>query len=202
MPEIIGSLGSVLSSGGANPLMSLLSLGSSGAGAIGNIFTDIQRQQQINKLNSLDNPATLSKEVAQATQPLSSGLVQSVGNQVSGSLAEQGLSQAPGIQATELAQALAPFQQQNQNTALQLVLQQLGIPMSIIQGLGSNSNLSPLFALLMRQNNPGGTPGATPPTFAIPPEYSGGNSSDYTSSPSVVTDSPIDFGFGFSGANA
>jgi len=200
MPEILGAFSSVLSSGGANPLMSLLSLGSSGAGIIGNIGTDIQRQQQINKLNALDNPATLSKEVAEATQPLNSGLVQSVTNQVSGNLAEQGLSQAPGIQATELAQALAPFQQQNQNTAMQLVLQQLGIPLSIIQSLPQNSNLSPLFALLMRQNNPGGGgSGITPP---IPSDYTGGGSSDYTSSPSVITDSPIDFGFGFDGANA
>src|ERR1700741_2348097 len=68
-------------------------------------------------------------EVRAATQPLSLGLVQDVTSQVSGTLAERGLSQAPGIQATELATALAPYQQQNQQTALQLVLTRLGLPL-------------------------------------------------------------------------
>jgi hypothetical protein len=191
MPEILGSLGSLFSSGGGGSLMNLLSLGSAGSGILGNIFTDIQRQQQINKLNALDNPTTLSKEVAQATQPLSSGLVQEVSNNVTGTLAGEGLSEAPGIQATTLAQALAPFQQQNQQTALQLVLQQLGIPLSIIQSQPQNSNLSPLFALLMRQNNPSGGSSGITPAYSIPSDYGGGGDSGYS------TGSPTDLGFGF-----
>src|ERR1700687_2418714 len=49
-------------------------------------------------------------------------------------------------------QALAPFEQQNQNTALQLVMERLGLPIqyanAYLQGLPKSSNMSPLLALL------------------------------------------------------
>ena len=134
MPEALGSLSSIVP---------LLSIGTMGAGLIGNILNARTQSQAISDLQKQENPTLLAKEVAGATAPLNTGLVQGVENQVQGSLASQGLAEAPGIQASVLAQALAPYEQQNQQTALQLVLAQLGIPVSILQNLPKNANMSP-----------------------------------------------------------
>jgi len=168
--DALGSIGSFFGSGGAGSgLMSLLGLGTTGAGLVGNILNQRTQSQQINKLQSLEDPTKLAKEVAAATAPLNTGLVQGVENQVQGSLASQGLAEAPGIQASVLAQALAPYEQQNQQTALQLVLAQLGIPVSILQNLPKGSNLSPLLAMMMlRQNNP-----SSSSTSLVPQDPSG-----------------------------
>ena len=170
MPEALSSIGNFFGSSSGSGLLNLLGLGTTATGLVGNALNERTASQQINKLNALDNPTKLAQEVAATTAPLNTGLVQGVENQVQSSLASQGLAEAPGIQASVLSQSLAPYQQQNQNTALQLVLQQLGIPVSILQNLRPNANMSPLLALLLRQNNPTTTgslvptspPGATP----------------------------------------
>jgi hypothetical protein len=195
MPEMLGSLGSFFGGSGSagGGLLDLLGIGTAGAGTIGNILNQKERSDQISKLNSLDNPTKLAQEVAQTTAPLNQGLVQSVGNTVSGNIAEQGLAQAPGIQATELSQALAPFEQQNQNTALSIVLQQLGIPQSIIASLPNNANIAPIIAMLMRQNNPGGGgfnfAGGGSPNSGF--QYQGPDTQFFN--PPNIGDSPIDF---------
>ena len=131
-------------------------------GLVGNIFSGIEQQKQLSfltnqeKQNARLSPEQLSGMVKSATQPLNAGLVEGVTNNVTGTLAEQGLSQAPGIEGATLAQALAPFEQQNQNTALQLVMEKLGLPLqyatgvaSLIPGQTNNSEgLAPLLALL------------------------------------------------------
>ena len=218
MPDMLGSLGELFSSsgggGGGGGLMSLLNLGSSGLGMFGNLMNDIQRQGQLNMIKknekTLGDPTQLAKQVASATQPLNEGLVQSVDNTVKGSLAESGLSQAPGILATTESQALAPFEQQNQNTALQLVMERLGLPIqyasAFLGGMGGNANLAPLLAMLFKDKQ-------QPNNFAKmmssqdnqvpgygssggygdfnPSDYGGGG--DYNSLfPPTITDSPID----------
>lgn len=72
-------------------------------------------------LNKLVNttPQQEAQQVAAMTQPLNDQLVQGVSNPVQAYLAERGLAQAPGVQAQTLAQALAPFEQQNIQTAQQ-----------------------------------------------------------------------------------
>jgi hypothetical protein len=210
--------------GGSSPgqgLGDLGALGGLGAGLFGNISNAITRSQQLNNINSAEkaasNPTALAAQVASATQPLNQGLVQSVGNTVSGSLAEQGLSQAPGIQATELSQSLAPFEQQNQQTAMQLVLQRLGIPIQGAQAiLGSlgNTNLAPLMALLFgKQGSPGmgqgfgnfgiNQPGANLPGGLNPASLLGlgsqlGDDELNSYFPQTITDTPIDTSGGVS----
>src|ERR1700693_902672 len=215
MPEMLGSIGSFFGGSSGKGLLDVLGLGSAGMGLFGNIATERARSQQLDMIKNaertLGNPQALARQVSAATQPLNEGLVQSVGNTVSGSLAEQGLAQAPGIQATTLAQALAPFEQQNQNTALQLVMERLGLPIqyanAYLQGLPKSSNMSPLLALLMRQNNPsGGSVSGFPDTSGIPSD-TGSILSQFEnfSAPSsfgTFTDSPIDLSGFFGGGEA
>lgn len=84
------------------------------------------QKQQINNLLQLQQkyanltPGQVSSDVSSLTKPLDNSLVQGVGNQVQAALAERGLSQAPGIYASSLGQGLAPYLQQNQQTAAQL----------------------------------------------------------------------------------
>jgi hypothetical protein len=205
MPEMLSSVGSFFggSGGAGGGLLDLLGLGTSGAGLINNISTGIQENQQISKLKSLENPTNLSKEVAAATQPLNSGLVQSVGNTVDASLAEKGLAQAPGIEATTLSQSLAPFEQQNQQTALQLVLQQLGIPESILGALGKQqTNISPALALLMRQNNPSGGSNPTNPNSSQYDSFFNSLGNFGSSGSPAPADPTFSDSFDFSGVNA
>ena len=167
--EALQSLGNFFSSSAGQGITKLSELGATGAGLFGNISAERQKSQELNYLkkqqDAVGTPAQLAQQVASATQPLDRGLVQSVGNQVSGTLAEEGLSQAPGIQATVLSQSLAPFEQQNQATALQLVMQKLGLPIQYAQALLANNpgqtNLAPLLALLQKGNPASSTPGST-----------------------------------------
>ncbi len=214
MPEMLGSIGTFFGGSSGKGLLDVLGLGSAGLGLFGNIETERARSQQLDMIKNaektLGDPNKLAREVAAATQPLNSGLVQSVGNVVSGSEAERGLSQAPGIQATELAQALAPFEQQNQNTALQLVMERLGLPIqyanAYLQGLPKGSNISPLLALLMRQNNPSGSSFSGFPDTSSIPSDTGSLLSSFGSfappSSGTFTDSPIDLSGFFGGGEA
>jgi hypothetical protein len=156
--DTIANLGQFLKGPGGQSLLKVGEAGMAGAGLVGNILNERARSSEISNLQkaekTLADPTKLASEVRGATQPLNAGLVQDITNQVSGNLAERGLSQAPGIQATELATALAPFQQQNQQTALQLVLTRLGLPLdyakTILAGMPQNTNLAPLLALLQK----------------------------------------------------
>lgn len=167
--EALQSLGTFFSGSSGQGLTKLAELGATGAGLFGNISAERQRSQELGYLkkqqDAIGDPTKLAQQVAAATQPLNKGLVESVGNQVSGTLAEQGLSQAPGIQATVLSQSLAPFEQQNQATALQLVMQRLGLPIeyakALLAGNPGQTNLAPLLALLSKGGMPT-TPGSTP----------------------------------------
>ena len=167
--EALSSLGSFFSSGAGKGLTTIAELGAAGAGEVGNLLNNRERNQELNYLKkqqaALQDPKQLAAMVKAATQPLDTGLVEAVGNQVSGTLAEQGLSQAPGIQATALSQALAPAELQEQQNALQLVMKRLGLPVeyaqTLLAGLPPNTNLAPLLALLQR-NAAGGGGGGTP----------------------------------------
>lgn len=154
--DAISSIGNFFSSGPGAGLLKVGELGSAGAGLVGNILNERARSNELGRVSAaektLADPTALAKQVAAATQPLDTGLTESVGNAVDASLAEKGLTQAPGIARTELSQALAPFEQANQNTALQLVLTRLGLPLQYAQtflsNLPPNVNLAPLLALL------------------------------------------------------
>ena len=110
--------------------------GTAVSGTVGNILGNKTRnqvlQQQIDYTKQLQNltPAQLTQMIAQIQQPLSDSLTRGVGNTVSAQLAERGLSQAPGIFASSLAQGLAPYQLQEQQLAQQALFQKLGLPIS------------------------------------------------------------------------
>lgn len=179
MPQALGSLGGVFGGGGGGALdvptwMKLVLGGVTGAGEIGNILADRQRAGLLDQEKKWANltPQQLSAKIAAATQPLSQGLTQAVGNTVQAQAGERGLAQSPGIFQAMLAQALAPYYQQNQNTALEAILKQMGLPAQAGALLPGNTNLSPLLALLMRSvASP--TSGATSNTGDFgPPPYS------------------------------
>lgn len=114
----------------------LLLGGSAVAGTVGNIGANRARNQVLSKeMSQMDSlskltPDQIVKGIAAIQQPLSKSLVSGVGNTVQGQLAERGLSQAPGIYASSLSQALAPYQLQEQQMAQQAFFQKLGLPIS------------------------------------------------------------------------
>ena len=159
MPEILGNIGSFFGSPAGKGLEEVAGIGATGAGMVGNLMADRQRAQaaSLAQKNANLTPQQLSEMVKQGTQPLNAGLVQAVTGNVTSNLAEQGLSEAPGLIATAESQALAPFQQMNQQTALQLVLSKLGLPAEFARTIPPNVDMSKLIALLM---NRGGSPPA------------------------------------------
>ena len=164
MPDIMSSVSGLFSS--IAPAFQGLS---AAGGLTGNIMNAITRGQQIGKLQGWENlsPSALASKVAGATQPLNAGLVQSVQNATQADMASRGLSQAPGVFAAEEAQNLAPFEQQNQQTALQLILRQLGIPEDILASTNTSSNIMPnILSLLLRNNSGGGGTNQVPPDLS------------------------------------
>lgn len=142
-----------------------------GIGTGGNIMGDIQKMIEQKRLADYQksvmnmSPQTVAKNAASMAAPLSHGLTQAVGNQVQGSLAERGLSQAPGIYAGELSQSLAPYVQQNLNTALQAYLQKLQIPLESTPPsnlYAGNQDMTNLMKLWLQQKQGGGGGGSFP----------------------------------------
>jgi hypothetical protein len=160
-------------------LIPALTVGTTGAGLIGNIMNSIQRGKVASQAEKNANltPEQLGSMVSKAEQPLSNALIQQVTGAVNATDAAKGLSGAPGILSADIAGTLAPYEQQNQQTALQLILKQLGLPDETLAALsaggGGNANMSPLLMMLMQmmQKKPAtttpppqtaGTPGITP----------------------------------------
>ena len=128
-------------------LMPVITGSTAVAGTAGNILEEYKKMQYQNYVMDLmKNPQKLAALVAKLQQPLNNGLTQAVGNQVQGNMAERGLSQAPGVFAASESQALAPYYQQNQNAALQSVMQMLGMPAG---SFGSSVNTSGSMQSLM-----------------------------------------------------
>lgn len=180
MPDIIGSIGKLFSAGN---LGTTLAAGSAGAGEIGNLVSGIGEAKQQSALESQQkkieslSPADLTRMVTSAEAPINQGLVQSINNSVQGDLASRGLSQAPGIFASEEAQALAPVEQQNYSVALQQVMQQLGLPLQyaaqIQKMFPGATNVTPAMTLLLQQlAKRSGAGGGAPGTLPITPNAS------------------------------
>jgi|ERR1700722_2328083 len=164
MAQTLGSVGSFFSSPTGKGVEDLAGLGATGAGLVGNLAADRQRAAAAKQAeaNAKLTPAQIGAQVTQATQPLNANLVQAVTGATNANMAEQGLSQAPGLQASAIAQGLAPFEQQNQQTALQAVLARLGLPAEFARTIPQNANLAPLLAMLFKNFSSGG--GTTPTT--------------------------------------
>jgi hypothetical protein len=160
MPDAIASLGTFF--GGPGGIGNILKTFLGGSGIIGNFISQQQQQQALNQeLKYQKNPSLAAAKISQLTQPLSSGLIQDVGNETQGYLAERGLAESPQQSQAILGQALAPYVQQNQNTATQEFF-------NLLNPAGAKfapqTNLASIFSMF--QKNPyGGYPGATPGTF-------------------------------------
>jgi hypothetical protein len=205
MPDSLGQLGGLFggggsggggSGGGGSTAGTAVSGGLAGAGAIGNLLTSLLSggvTSGLNKqLKSIEgmSPAQFSSMVTSAEGPINAGLVQSVGNRVQGDLASRGLSQAPGIFASEEAQALGPIEQQNYQVALEQTLAKLGLPLSyasVIQKmLPGQQSMTPALQALLRSLAAGNANKASASSGGL--VLPGGP----TSGSIPTTDSPVD----------
>jgi hypothetical protein len=156
---------------GLSGIAQILGLGTAGAGLFGNVMNSITRGKEVGNLQSAEKkftsltPEQLSGMVTKAEQPLGQDLLQNVGNLVQADVAGRGLAESPGVFAATETQAVAPYQLQQQQMALQLIMKQLGLPIeyatAILSSMGGNANVSPLLQMLMQQN---GTSGGVPPS--------------------------------------
>lgn len=137
-------------------ILPIAGIASAGSGLIGNILNSIQRGNVASQAakNASLTPAQLGGMVSSATKPLDRSLVETVQNAVQADVASRGLAESPGIFAATESQALAPFQQQNQQTALQLIMEKLGLPAQTLYALSSGgggyANLLPLLQSIMK----------------------------------------------------
>jgi hypothetical protein len=185
MSQLLGNIGTFFGSPAGKGLGEIAGLGATGAGLVGNLLADQQRSAAAKQAQANANlsPQQLAAMVSGAQQPLNRGLVQAITGNVDANLAEQGLSQAPGIQATTLAQALSIPEQQNQQTALALVLKKLGLPAEFAATIPPNANLSPLLAMLFKSF--GGSGGGMTPGPTTGPNYSQAGLTDSSGAPTT-----------------
>lgn len=147
MDAITGVLSTIGNYIKANPATAA-KLGLLGAGEAGNFLNGRQRQSIFNRISSI-TPQQEAATIASMTQPLSAGLRTGVGNQVSAYMAERGLSEAPGLQAEALSEALAPYYQQNEQVASNDYMNLLREYLAAGEELPQRQNLSPLWANLL-----------------------------------------------------
>jgi hypothetical protein len=129
----------------------IIPAGAAGAGFLGNWLNQRKTNERQNFLESLSkDPTKMNKYISGFEQPLSKGLTSGVENQVQAALGERGLSSSPTISADVYAQALAPYQQNEQQMAIQAAMNSLGI---MPQTAGPTADTSmPLFMLMQALN--------------------------------------------------
>jgi hypothetical protein len=182
MPQALGSLGSFFSSNMGN-ISKLLAAG----GTAANVYSGVNNAINQSNYNStqsyiqnlVKNPAKLAAAAQQYQQPLSAGLTDAVTNQAQAQLAERGLGGSPAAMQSVIAQSLAPYIQQNQQTAIQTLLQSLNA------GTGARPTALPQMDLskLMAQLKLGGGPTSDPTNAMVQTGFG-----------DTQTTQPIDFG--------
>jgi len=110
-------------------------LGTGVMGTIGNLITGMRgntisanaaKQQQL-LMEIAKNPAMLTALAKQIQVPLSTGLLENVGNNVQAILGERGLGSSPAQATAITSEAIAPWQQKSQEDAYNYILQTLGL---------------------------------------------------------------------------
>lgn len=203
MPDAFGAIAKIFTNPSFGPIASGASLG---LGEIGNLLAGAAANKQESALSAQEKkianltPAQLTAMVTSAEKPIDNGLVQQINNSVQADMASRGLAEAPGIFAAGESQALAPYIQQNYQTALNQVMQQLGLPLeyanTIRQFLPNQQNMTPAMQLFLQQlaklkstnaGNGSGFPttgpnpgdyGGTPPIFGDTGGSTGGGTYD------------------------
>jgi len=156
MSDAIGKIGSSI--GGAFTKSPLGFIGT-GIGAVSNFLKSRQQnkylQDQINYqkfLRSLStDPAKMAQYISGFEKPLSKGLTSAVGNEAQAFGAERGLSTSPQIMAEIESQALAPYQMQEQQQAINAAMSSLGMPAGTPQfpSDGGQTDLTSLIKMLL-----------------------------------------------------
>lgn len=172
--QAISSIGQAIAGFAKNNPMDLLKAGFGGGGFLSNWLQNRKTNANQDYLSKLGkDPVAMQAYLRKFQQPLSAGLTQGVGNNVQAFLGERGLSESPTISADVLAQALAPYQQQEQQLAGNEAFNSLGL---INTKPSTPANLTSLLASI--GNKPSGsTPSPDPSTSSNP-----SNPTDPTSS--------------------
>ena len=102
------------------------------------LYGSYENAQQMNKARGIvDDPRKFQQFAAGYTRPLAAGVMQGVTNAAQGQAAERGLAESPAQEQQIVAQAIAPYIQQNQQQGQQDALAALGL---MVNGAGSNPN--------------------------------------------------------------
>jgi hypothetical protein len=123
-------------------------------------------QQQLNAMNFAQNPAAMMGRIRAFEQPLSQNLIHSVIRDINPSIAARGLATSPGMTQQITAEALAPYEMQEQRQAIGLTEQGLGYPFQLGSGAAGwlpsalysgsaaftpNLTINPLYEILLMQ---------------------------------------------------
>lgn len=173
LADIIGAVSGTTQAAPTPWWQKLILGGMLGAGELGNILTEHKQTQMQDYLTNIaKNPALLQQMIQKAYRPLSNAFVQNINNRVQADMASRGLAQAPGIFAGTEAQALAPWEQANWDSARQQVMQALGLASQGTLSSGPQpQNLTPLMAMFLRSFGTGKptTTGTLPSQLPQPP---------------------------------
>lgn len=125
MPEVFSQIGSFL---GSTTGKGVVGGGAAGAGLLQNFLANRQAEKKQKFVQDLvTNPAKFSAYVSSLQKPLSKGLTTEIGRQTDAYGGERGLGSSPAIMKDVYAQALAPYEQNEQQMALHQALEGLGI---------------------------------------------------------------------------
>jgi hypothetical protein len=150
MSDLMSSLGSFLTSntGALKGLASIAGTGSNIYSGINNaVNTSNYNSTQSYIQNLVKNPTALAAASAKLQQPLSAGLTDEVTNQAQAQMAERGLGGSPAAMTSAVTQSLAPYIQQNQSTAMQTLMQSLGLGSSAKPSALPQVDMSKLLAM-------------------------------------------------------
>jgi len=157
MSELLSSVGGFLNSN-SGALKGLATAAGTGA----NLYSGISNAKNLSDYNStqsyvqnlVKNPTQLAAAAAKLQQPLSAGLTDQVTNQVQGQMAERGLGGSPAAMTSAITQSLAPYIQQNQSTAMQTLMNSLGLASASRPATLPTMDMSKLIAMLKGSSDP------------------------------------------------
>jgi hypothetical protein len=163
MSDVFGKIASTL--GGAVKSNPLAAIGT-GISGVTSFLKNRQQSDYLKKqldyqkfLSGLStDPAKMSAYISGFEKPLSAGLTKGVENEVQAFGAERGLSTSPQIMEQILAQALGPYQIQEQQHAIETAMRSLGLPFSSAPHSIPGSGPMDISALIKQLMGGGGTP--------------------------------------------
>ena len=102
------------------------------------LMANNQLNLQKSYLSKMSNPANVAAGINKLVTPMSGALQSSIANQVQAEMATRGLATAPALFSEAMAQAMAPYQMNEQQLASQNYFSEMGLPLRIPLG-----NISP-----------------------------------------------------------